>query len=78
MDDRREPYRCPDCGRPLRRLVPPAGLDDLAAELFKCPECVVLADRLGERVECARVLYLDGRGALRTAPDVTQWLLADE
>ena len=73
--------RCPDCGRNVRRLVPPSGLGELAAampELYHCPKCIVRVDRFGEAVECPKLLVEGEDGNLQVAPDVCQWLLADE
>jgi hypothetical protein len=69
---------CPDCERPLRRLVPPECLPPDLIDLYKCPECVVLADRFGQTVECGKIFLYGEDGMLQPAPDMVQWLLADE
>jgi hypothetical protein len=38
----------------------------------------VLADRFGQTVECGKIFLHGEDGMLQPAPDMVQWLLADE
>ena len=69
---------CPDCERPLRRLDPPECLADMVMPMYQCAECIAYADRFGETVECRKLFFEGEDGNMQVAPEVTQWLLADE